>query len=431
LIILDDIETPSNSTTAVKRATLLERSTEFGAIVGRGRQVWLGTPQTTDSIYNTLPSRGVDTRIWPARYPTDQELPIYGNSLSPRILKAIAEDPSLQTGGGINGACGKPTDPQLLGEDMLCGEQLGKEEFFQLNYMLNTAQNDALRYPLKTRDIIVLPNTPTHLPLHITRAINIPPIDFVVGNYTFKLSPPHSVSNECSPISSTVVYIDPAGGGVNGDETAFAVGALSGNSVYILGIGGVGGGYDPDNLRRLAQVLAEFKPGTIIVEKNMGHGAFSAVFRPIMFDHHPCVFSEHWVSSNKESRIIDTLGPVMGRGSLVFTRDAVEQDIAMAGGQLGGRGQSRSVFHQIAFLTKTRSSLLHDDRVDALAGLVNHLTAGLAHNQDRLLESARHLDYLLASQAQLEADRLDLPYSHRPQGGRVGNILNLIRRAFK
>ncbi len=429
LMILDDIESPSNSTTATKREVLLQRSLEFGALVGRGRQIWLGTPQSTDSIYRRLASRGVVTRIWPARFPTPEELPNYGTDLAPRIRRLLDNNPELQTGGGISGLRGQATDPQVIPEDVLVKEELGKEAHFNLQYMLNTTQSDALRYPLKVADLIMLPTTPTHLPLHITRSINAPLIDFTVGGHTFKLSPPHSISTECVPIPAPVAYIDPAGGGANGDETAFCVATLVGNCVYVLAIGGVGGGYDPANLEYLAELLAEHKPGNIIVEKNMGHGAFAEIFKPIMYAKHGCLFTEDWASTNKEARIIDTLGPVMGRGSLVFTRGAVDQDIELTQRHdVRNRGSARSVFHQLAFITRQRASLLLVDRVDALAGVVKHLAKGLSRNQDKLLSNLRTRDYLRDTMETLESEWEDRPYGNSRRG--FGNIMDRYKESY-
>ena len=87
LIILDDIETPENSSSAPNRAKLVGRvTTESESILksesGRcdayedlkipKRVVVLGTPQTRDSIYNTMAvEHGYASFVWPARYPAN------------------------------------------------------------------------------------------------------------------------------------------------------------------------------------------------------------------------------------------------------------------------------------------------------------------------------------------------------------------------
>src|ERR1051326_7895052 len=63
LLIPDDIESSKNSATAVQRAKLLHLTKDFTSINSTGRIIWLGTPQTLESIYNSLPARGVSIRI--------------------------------------------------------------------------------------------------------------------------------------------------------------------------------------------------------------------------------------------------------------------------------------------------------------------------------------------------------------------------------
>ena len=66
IIIADDVETPNNSESQTQRDKLVERTKEFSAILkpdddGDGSHnqiIYLGTPQTEDSIYNKLPHRG-------------------------------------------------------------------------------------------------------------------------------------------------------------------------------------------------------------------------------------------------------------------------------------------------------------------------------------------------------------------------------------
>src|SRR5574343_189834 len=74
LLIPDDIETNKNGLTVTQRELLLHLSKEFSSICTHGDILYLGTPQSKDSIYNTLQGRGYDIRIWPGRFPTEAEL---------------------------------------------------------------------------------------------------------------------------------------------------------------------------------------------------------------------------------------------------------------------------------------------------------------------------------------------------------------------
>jgi hypothetical protein len=71
VLIADDVEVPNNSSTQMMRDKLSEAVKEFDAILKPGgRIIYLGTPQTEMSLYNQLPERGYEIRIWPALYPT-------------------------------------------------------------------------------------------------------------------------------------------------------------------------------------------------------------------------------------------------------------------------------------------------------------------------------------------------------------------------
>src|SRR5262249_34990700 len=88
VIIADDIEIPHNSDTQGKRDKILELVKEFDAVIKPGgRIIYLGTPQTEQSIYNELPKRGYVIRIWPSRFPKSVDR--YGTRLAPYILKAL------------------------------------------------------------------------------------------------------------------------------------------------------------------------------------------------------------------------------------------------------------------------------------------------------------------------------------------------------
>ena len=68
LIIADDVESANNSQTQLMRDRLGETVKEFDAIIKPdvGRIVFLGTPQTEMSLYNSMGERGYKTRIWTA-----------------------------------------------------------------------------------------------------------------------------------------------------------------------------------------------------------------------------------------------------------------------------------------------------------------------------------------------------------------------------
>lgn len=398
LLIADDIESQKNARTATMRELLLELTRDFTSICATGRIVYLGTPQSQDSIYNTLPGRGFTVRIWTGRYPTNEQLENYGDLLAPYIKSRIHLDPSLQSGGGMLGDQGKPVDPgtealPFMDEAVLQKKELDQgPSYFQLQHMLNTRLMDAMRYPLKVEDLILmrLGAFDGYFPMTVTRGFGgaaLTPIS--IHSSAYNLSRPHEVSQDTAKLQGVVMYIDPAGGGKNGDETAYAVtGFLNGN-IYLLACGGIPGGYSIDGMTRLAKLAAKWGVNKAIIEMNMGYGAFRAVWLPILMAEHKCAVEDDYVTGQKELRIIETLEPVIARGSLIVSEAVVEEDRDTSAVHEPAKRSLYSLFHQMSKLTRDRGCLFHDDRVDALEGAVRHWVAMLAINQNEAILKLR------------------------------------------
>lgn len=375
LLIADDVESTKNSRTASMREVLQLLCNEFPSICSRGRIIYLGTPQTGESIYNSLPGKGYALRIWPGRYPRPDELAQYGDHLAPSILQRLKDDPSLAFGGGVAGDKGKPTDPDLLDEEALVKKQMQGEGYFQLNFMLNTRLTDAERFPLKLEKIVVLRGCDgVNFPVSVIRGMTPQHQKaYTSSGAGYSMALPQSVSETMGKLQGVHMRVDPAGGGKNGDETAYAItGFLNGN-VYVLAVGGVPGGYAPEDLETLAKIAARYGVNTISVEKNMGHGAFAQVWLPILRKHWNGSVEEEFVTGNKEARIIGTLEPMIARGCLIFLEEVIEQDDRLTERYAStGKRITYSLLHQIAKLTSVKGCLGHDDRVDALEGAVRY-----------------------------------------------------------
>ena len=432
LLIPDDIESSKNSATPTQRAKLLHLTKDFTSINTAGRIIWLGTPQTMESIYNSLPARGVVTRIWPGRYPTPAQRVHYGNALAPIVAQRLAKDPSLASGGGLLSDQGKPIDDELV--NILDEEALQKKErdqgtaYFQLQHMLNTAMMDALRYPLKAERITVIESAGGQFPLTIVRGMVSTMLkDYAVHEHAFKLCLPHDISRETGKLQQVVAYIDPAGGGANADETAYAIGGFLNGNVYLLAVGGLPGGYDDDKLKALALRIKPYEtlgsgPLVVKIEKNMGFGAFRAVFTPILRKEVPTAgIEDDLVSGQKEARIINTLEPVMGRGSLIITEAAVRHDLETSSLYAPALRLTYSFFYQLAKISLTRNALIHDDRVDAVEGLVRHFTEALALDQKKQITA-------LAAKAHAEAISDPLGYNRYDPAKRSGKSMLKRRR---
>lgn len=389
LILADDVESGKNSATQVQRAKLLHITKDFTSINSTGRIIWLGTPQTLESIYNSLESRGVTIRIWPGRYPTETQVAFYGNRLAPGILQRLKANPRLGSGGGLLGDQGQPMDPVILDEEKLQAKELDQgQAYFQLQHMLNTTLSDAMRYPLKPSLLTIMRAAGLRWPLQIIRGMLDTAVrHFNIATHAFTMMAPHEVSPETGTLESIWAYVDPAAGGANGDETAWAIGGILSGNIVLLSAGGIPGGYTLDKMEYLAKLMKKWNVGGVTIEKNMGFGAFREVWLPILRQHHQCDVQDDLVTGQKEARIIATLSPVMGRGALIISEEVIDEDRDTISRYNPSMQQSYSLFYQLAKMTSARQALVHDDRADALEGLVRHFQAALARDQEKILKA--------------------------------------------
>ncbi len=392
LLIADDIESSKNSLTATAREALVHLTRDFTSICSTGDIIYLGTPQSAESIYLTLPARGFTVRIWTGRYPTVDQMHKYAGCLAPLILSRIAADPSLQTGYGIAGLDGKALDPIILDEEALVKKELDQTRaYFSLQHMLLTDLADEDRYPLRLKNLVFTELNADKAPAEVTwlprqdLLLPIPTQSSAFGKEVYRAA---YVSEVLLPYATKIMVIDPAGGGINGDENGYAVlGFLHGN-IFVLALGGVKGGYEALQMNQLAKIALKWEVDRIVPEKNYGNGAFARIFQPYMRDIFevakvkvPGIEEIHSVG-RKEVRICDTLEPIMGRHRLIFNTDILESD---SRGMEYASIQKKKVYqalHQIAFMTRTPDALTHDDRIDALS-------IGVAFFADRVSQEAK------------------------------------------
>lgn len=367
IILADDVETYSNSSSSVLREDLIQRFRDLPSICTNGRIIVLGTHQTTESIYKQLPDMGFKQRFWPGRVPTIEQRPWYGDNLAPSI-QALYEDPENRTGCGIDGQQGIPTCPEYLGEDVLLGkEQVQGAPFFQLQHMLNPTLSDESRKPLRTEmiKVVSLPHVNTMpVVLHTVGEERIGNVGFT----RVKFDP-----SEVQEKPYVIATIDPAlGGAKSGDRTGYCVLGVVSGYAYVLDAGSWKGGYSEELMTQWAVTLSKFKPSRIIMESNAGNGIITQTFRPILLyyaQQHGWNVGLDDVRENgqKETRAINRLVPVMGRGSLVITDSAIrsmDESLEDVDPKLR---ESFSLWHQINNITYQRNSLRHDDSIDALS----------------------------------------------------------------
>jgi hypothetical protein len=396
VLIADDIESQKNSASAEMRERLTHLTRDFTSICSLGDIIYLGTPQSADSIYNSLPGRGYDIRIWPGRYPTEKEIDNYGVFLAPMIRLALEADPSLRTGGGLQGTRGQPTDVTILGEAVLVKKEVDQgAAYFQLQHMLDTRLSDSERFPLKISKILFMSVPPTTVPVQLysqPAPINLisTPSDYPIMDKMYRVA---GFSNEFLPFDGIHMYVDPAGGGQNGDETAYAVTKFSAGKVFLVAVGGVPGGLDLKSLDALTEIAVKWKPNKIDIEKNYGNGALSSVWQPVLFKKHLCTIEDVWESGQKELRIIDTMEPIIGSGRFIVDEDLIEAEWESTQMYPAERRASYSVMHQIAKITRDRGSLFHDDRLDAVSGSCRHWVQNLAQDDQQALYAAQRKSF--------------------------------------
>ena len=396
LLIADDIESAKNSMTEVQRSRLVHLTRDFISICSLGDIVYLGTPQSIDSVYNGLHSRGYIIRIWPGRYPTQKEQDNYGEHLAPSIAAAVAKDPALRTGGGPMSNRGQATDPVLLPEDVLIAKEIDQgAAYFQLQHMLDTRLSDAERFPLKSEKIIFMHINRDRAPLYInfqpapSQRIHTPS-DWPITDHYHRAS---GFGEEFAPFTATHMYVDPAGGGQNGDETAYAVSKMLAGKIFLVAEGGVPGGLETSSLDMLTEIAVEWGPHQIDIEKNFGNGALSAIWTPMLHKEHSCEIVDVWETGQKELRIIDTLEPMIGAGRLVVDERLIADDWEDTVKYPINKRPSYSLWYQLSRITREKGALIHDDRLDAVAGTCRHWIDSLKVNEDHAIAAAKRAAY--------------------------------------
>ena len=352
LVLADDIEVPSNSATEMMREKLINRTQEFEALLIPDMPssiLYLGTPQSMESIYNKLE---YPTKILPAQVPVDEL--VYEGKLDEWVM--------------LQGKAGDATDKVRFPLDVLREREGGMGKIgYKLQYMLDTTLSDAEKFPLKQADMIVYPLDKKEAPMTITYsgnkdfALDIPNLGFT-GDRCHK---PIRTSTDYRKYDKVVMSIDPSGTG--SDETTWCIlGVLSGN-VFVLDWGGTRLGYSAEALMILALKAQEYQVNEIVPEKNFGAGLFTELFRKTLISVYPCTIIDDFnVKGQKEKRILDNILPLFGNHQIVFNEDKIRDEVEWVQKNPIDNLQY-SLLYQLTHMTYDRGSIVHDDRIDALA----------------------------------------------------------------
>lgn len=380
IIVADDIEIPNNSATQMMREKLAEAVKEFDAVLKPdGRIIYLGTPQTEMSLYEELPNRGYEARIWPARYPSEAVRSRYSGRLAPLVGDLLDRD--------SEGLTGLPTDPKRFTDDDLTERELSYgRSGFSLQFMLDTSLSDADRYPLKLSDLIVMPLDNQKAPEKVMWGRNpanelkdLPNLGLAGDKY---YGPQDTVGSYLD-YTGSVMAVDPSGRGA--DETAYAVVKMLNGQLFVTDAGGVKGGYSNETLQSLAVIAKKNNVNEIIVESNFGDGMFTELFKPVLYKVYDVTVNEVRHSKQKELRIIDTLEPVMNQHRLVVDPKVIERDWQSVQNYSQEKAPKYTLAYQLTRITKDRGALAHDDRLDALSMAVAYWVEQMAADADKAI----------------------------------------------
>lgn len=387
-IIADDIEVVGNSATQALRDKLGELVKEFDAVLKPGgRVIYLGTPQCEQSLYNAMPERGYVVRIWPARYPTADKREKYGPKLAPFIANLLDANPAIE---------GFSTDPDRFSdEDLMEREMSYGRSGFALQFQLDTSLSDADRYPLRLRDLVVLPLDPLRAPSDLAWAAGpdqifdeVPAVG-LNGDHYYR---PIFVSKEYLEYEGSVMFVDPSGRGK--DETTYAVVKMLHGRLFLTDIGAFLGGYDEKTLTSICMAARRQHVNLILCEPNYGGGMFTQLLAAVSQKTYPCeVKDAEWAKVQKEARIIDTLEPIMNQHRLVVCPSVIDKDYRSTESYTAETQQGYRLFYQMTRITRDRGALKHDDRLDAVAGAVAHWTEFM--NRDIEQAHIAHKDALI------------------------------------
>lgn len=375
VIIADDVEVPGNSSTVGARSKLADSIKEFEAIIKPevGVVNFLGTPQSQESVYTELASRGYDVRIYPARVPDD--VGIYEGLLAEYVCN-------------ISGGPGTPTDPdRFTDEELRDREASYGRTGFQLQFQLDVRLSDLERYPLRLSDLIVMDTDPLLAPEKILwgrqEKWDLPNLGFKRDSFYR----PQRLVGDIIPYSGSVMAIDPSGRGK--DETAWAIIKYLNGYLYLVDWGGTTEGFTETVMRGLATHAKTYAVNLILTESNYGGGMFSELLKPHLRDIYPCTIEEVTARTHKEKRIADCLEPVMNQHRLCVSAEAIRKDYESTLLLPPETASQYSLIYQMSHLTRERRSLDHDDRLDAVAMAAEYWTDQMSKDADDAIKTRR------------------------------------------
>ena len=385
LMIFDDVEVPANSATDMQREKLLQLVTESESILTPdedSRILFLGTPQSTFTIYRKLAERSYRPFVWPARYPRD--LSKYEGLLAPQLVEDIERGQDPWT----------PTDTRFNDLDLMERESAMGRSNFMLQFMLDTSLSDAEKFPLKFQDLIVTPIGTECAeryawsadPRYMVKDLN--PVGLPGDRYYG----PMFIDEGMCDFSETIVSVDPSGRGT--DETVAVVLSQANGYVFVRDMRAFRDGYSDETLSSIVRLGKKYGASRLLVESNFGDGMICELFnRHIIQQHAGFSTEEVRASARKEERIIETLEPVMNQHKLIIDPKVWEYDYASNPDAPPEKRLEYMLGYQMSRMCREKGAVKHDDRVDALSQGVQWFIDSLAQSAHKAQALRKHEEW--------------------------------------
>lgn len=378
VIIADDVEVQTNSLTVIMRDKISEAVKEFDSVLKPGGSIkFLGTDHDQDSLYTKMEPRGYSIRIWPAEYPSREMLKKYGDKIAPFILDGLRKDATC---------VGHSTEPTRFSDDDLAKRRLslGSSEY-GLQFLLDTSLSDRNKYPLKLRELMVMPLDARRGPELVTWGMgevkrHLPTMGFN-GDYYHA---PAQVSATTAPYTRIVAAADTSGRGSN--ETCMIIGAELNGMLFGLHVFASLDGYSAETLKAMASLCVRYGVHEFRYEANFGDGMFGMLFgaalrsawkkanesrKPGEVGGTELVELKTSNKMSKEKRIISLIEPVLENHRLVLGEDLVQMDYDTLSEIEGEDTRHKySLMWQFTHLTRDPGGIPQDDRIDTLAMFV-------------------------------------------------------------
>jgi hypothetical protein len=389
LMVLDDIEVPGNSMTELMREKLLQLCTEAESILtpkDDSRICYLGTPQTTFTVYRKLAERNYRPFVWPSRYPRKNKLSQYEGLLAPQIVEDLenaAEEWDV-------------TDPDRFDNDDLIEREaaMGRSNFM-LQFQLDTSLSDAEKFPLKMADLVVTSVNPESAPDQVVwcsdpqNVIKDLPTVGLPGDYFYS---PMQLQGEWTGYSESICSVDPSGRGT--DETAAAFISQKNGYLYLHEMRAYRDGYSDRTLLDILRGCKKFGVTKLVIETNFGDGIVGELFKKHLQNTKQAIdVEEIRANVRKEDRIIDSLEPVLNQHRLIVNRSVIEWDYKSNSDEAPELRLMYMLFYQMSRMCREKGAVKHDDRLDCLAQGVKYFTDAMSISVNETLRMKKQEEW--------------------------------------